>query len=145
MTKPIRIAIIEDDPGTRALLGFALKNRLSAEYTLDTYEFVKDKELAKLCSGIYDLFLVDLMLLHISGEDIVIALRANKVTKCTPIIILTAKTQESQALYCFKLKVDDFIRKPFSPNEVAARIKNQIERRKECNERKTSKNSSKKS
>lgn len=146
MSKLIRIAVVEEDENTRRLLEFMLKNRLGLDYRVDTYPTVNDKELKELCSGNYSLLLLDLMLnLGYSGEQIIVKVRANTATKCLPIIVLTGKTQEAQAVFCYKLGVDDFVRKPFSPQELIARIKNQIERRRECNELKTSKVVKKKS
>jgi len=146
MNQQTRIAVVEDNDTLLKLLGFQLRNRLGSSCTVDLYPSVNDTELKKISSGIYDLLLLDLMLEYgYSGEQIIIKLRATEKTKCLPIVVLTAKTLEAQAIFCYKLGADDFIRKPFSPQELAARIKNQIERRRECNEHKTSKTVKKKS
>jgi DNA-binding response OmpR family regulator len=71
----------------------------------------------------FELILLDLMLPGMDGLQVCRALRADPVTASVPIIILTAKGEESDRIVGLELGADDYITKPFSPNEVIARIR----------------------
>jgi DNA-binding response OmpR family regulator len=66
-----------------------------------------------------DLILLDLMLPDVSGLDV--CRRVRKVTP-VPIIMLTARGEEDERIFGLKLGADDYVVKPFSPREVAARV-----------------------
>lgn len=70
-----------------------------------------------------DLIVVDLMLPGIDGLDVCRALRLDKRTSRIPIIMLTAKSEESDRILGLELGADDYVTKPFSPRELIARIK----------------------
>jgi len=70
-----------------------------------------------------DLILLDLMLPGIDGLEVCKALKKETKTSSIPIIMLTAKSQESDKVVGLELGADDYIAKPFSPRELIARIK----------------------
>lgn len=70
-----------------------------------------------------DLILLDLMLPGIDGLDVCKTLKKESKTSLIPIIMLTAKSQESDKVVGLELGADDYITKPFSPRELIARIK----------------------
>ena len=70
-----------------------------------------------------DIVIVDLMLPGIDGLDVCRRLRADQRTARTPIIMLTAKSTETDRVVGLEMGADDYITKPFSPRELAARIK----------------------
>jgi two-component system phosphate regulon response regulator PhoB len=70
-----------------------------------------------------DVVVIDLMLPGIDGLEVCRALRANERTAQIPVIMLTAKTSESDRVVGLELGADDYVTKPFSPRELAARIK----------------------
>jgi len=70
-----------------------------------------------------DLVVLDLMLPGLDGLQLCRAIRADANTAAIPIIMLTAKAEESDRIIGLELGADDYITKPFSPNEVVARIK----------------------
>jgi len=70
-----------------------------------------------------DLILLDLMLPGIDGLEVCKALKRESKTSSIPIIMLTAKSQESDKVVGLELGADDYITKPFSPRELIARIK----------------------
>ena len=70
-----------------------------------------------------DIVIVDLMLPGIDGLDVCRRLRADPRMARTPIIMLTAKTTETDRVVGLEMGADDYITKPFSPRELAARIK----------------------
>jgi two-component system, OmpR family, alkaline phosphatase synthesis response regulator PhoP len=70
-----------------------------------------------------DVVLVDLMLPGIDGLEVCRQLRAAKRTAHIPVIMLTAKAGESDRIVGLELGADDYVTKPFSPRELAARVK----------------------
>ncbi len=78
-----------------------------------------------------DLILLDLMLPGMDGLEVCKALKNESRTGAIPIIILTAKSQESDKIVGLELGADDYITKPFSPRELVARIKAVLRRVKE--------------
>jgi two-component system, OmpR family, alkaline phosphatase synthesis response regulator PhoP len=70
-----------------------------------------------------DLILVDLMLPGIDGLEVCRALRADDRTSHIPVIMLTAKSAESDRIVGLELGADDYVTKPFSPRELTARVK----------------------
>jgi len=70
-----------------------------------------------------DLIIVDLMLPGMDGLEVCRSLRSESRTARIPIIMLTAKSAESDRVVGLELGADDYITKPFSPRELAARIK----------------------
>src|SRR5207245_3028236 len=70
-----------------------------------------------------DLLVLDLMLPHVDGLEICRVLRANETTAAVPIIMLTARAEESDRIVGLELGADDYLSKPFSPNELVARVR----------------------
>lgn len=78
-----------------------------------------------------DLIILDLMLPGIDGLDVCKTLKSDNKTASIPIIMLTAKSQESDKIVGLEIGADDYITKPFSPRELVARIKAVLRRAKE--------------
>ncbi len=70
-----------------------------------------------------DLIVIDLMLPGIDGLEVCRLLRKGNETSSIPIIMLTAKTSESDRVVGLELGADDYVTKPFSPRELGARVK----------------------
>ena len=73
----------------------------------------------------YDCIILDIMMPELDGFSTV---KRIKETRKTPIIMLSARTEEDDKLYSFEIGVDDYVTKPFSPKELMARIKAVCER-----------------
>ncbi len=112
-----RVLIIEDEVS----LLEGLKDNLEEEgYSVSTSK--KGKEgLEKALSEDVDLVLLDIMLPEMNGFDICKKIKIKKLT--LPIIMLTAKAKEADKILGLELGADDYITKPFSINELLARIK----------------------
>ncbi len=78
-----------------------------------------------------DLIVLDLMLPGIDGLEVCKTLKSESKTASIPIIMLTAKSQESDKIVGLELGADDYVTKPFSPRELIARIKAVLRRVKE--------------
>lgn len=111
-----KILIIEDDPEIIKLLEIHLADVI---YSVDK---ATDGALglSMALKNNYDLILLDLTLPTIDGTEICKKLRA---TKNTPIIMLTAKSEEIDRVLGLEIGADDYITKPFSIRELLARIK----------------------
>ncbi|MFD1427801.1 two-component system response regulator ResD [Kroppenstedtia sanguinis] len=114
--KQERILVVDDEDRIRRLLRMYLERE---GYWIDEAE---DGEMA-LKKGMeidYDLILLDLMLPGMDGVDVCRELR-NK--KSTPVIMLTARGEETNRVEGFEVGADDYVVKPFSPRELVHRVK----------------------
>lgn len=128
-----KIAIVEDHQHVAKLLEFKLKNE-GYEVQILSDGFFKDEQ--TLLTGNFDLILLDLMLPGKSGLELLVELRRQESTRYTPVIILSGKTLEQDVVKGLSFGADDYIKKPFSPREVAIRIKTHLTRgRKAIHER----------
>ena len=111
-----KILIIEDEAKIREVLrAYLVREGFSVEECGDG-----EKGLAMFRDGQHDLLILDLMLPGMPGEKVAAAVRQ---AGTTPILMLTAKSEEWERLRGFDLGTDDYVTKPFSPKEVVARIK----------------------
>ena len=114
-----KILIIEDEKDIRDLLQHYLKKE---GYDVQVAED-GDFGLRKLAKERYDLVLLDLMLPRMDGLEVCRVLRSQAQTANLPVIMLTAKGEETDRIVGLELGADDYITKPFSPREVVARVK----------------------
>ncbi|MCU0724217.1 MAG: response regulator [Planctomycetes bacterium] len=82
-----------------------------------------DEALRRIRRDNPDIVLLDLMLPGIDGLEVCRRLRADEVTRDIPIVMVTAKGEESDVVLGLGLGADDYIVKPFSPRELVARVK----------------------
>ena len=75
------------------------------------------------------LAVIDVMMPRADGYEVTRRLRAEETTKRMPIILLTARAQEADVQRGFEAGADDYIRKPFSPQELRARVQAILGRR----------------
>ncbi|HEV7350623.1 response regulator transcription factor [Telluribacter sp.] len=112
------ILVVEDNE----LLLKAIEFRLKKEgYNITTSTDGKDA-LEKISNSVPDLIITDIMIPFFNGLEIVSTVR-NKFLSKIPIIVLSRVGSEKTILEAFELGADDFITKPFSPNELCMRIK----------------------
>ena len=124
-THPIsrKILIVDDDPRLRDLLRRYLTQQGFIALTAED-----GREMSKIMQREhFDLLVLDLMLPGEDGLTICRRLRSLHVT--TPIIMLTAKTEEIDRIIGLEMGADDYLSKPFNPRELAARIKAILRRR----------------
>jgi len=114
-----RILIVEDDPDIADLVaryldkaGFSTERAASGREALQT-----------IAAKPPDLVVLDLMLPHVDGLDVCRLVRASDATAALPIIMLTARAEESERIVGLELGADDYLAKPFSPNELVARVR----------------------
>jgi DNA-binding response OmpR family regulator len=114
-----RILIVEDDPDIADLV-----TRYLDKAGFSTERIAGGREaLAAISSRAPDLLVLDLMLPQLDGLEICRAVRANEATAALPIIMLTARADESERIVGLELGADDYVPKPFSPSELVARVR----------------------
>ena len=116
---PTRILVAEDDPDIGNLLDHYLKK---ASF-LPTIVTSGREVMPQIKREAPDLVVLDLMLPGLDGLEVCRAIRGDANTASIPIIMLTAKAEESDRIVGLELGADDYITKPFSPNEVVARVR----------------------
>jgi DNA-binding response OmpR family regulator len=121
-TKGKKILIVDDEEDLCEILQFNLNNA-----GLDTDVAHSSEESLKKPLYDYDLFILDVMMGAVSGFRLAEKLRKEYKIKA-PIIFLTAKDTENDVLTGFNLGADDYISKPFSINELTARVKAVLKR-----------------
>jgi DNA-binding response OmpR family regulator len=76
-----------------------------------------------------DLAVLDVMMPKLTGYDVTRELRADAATSRIPVILLTARVQEADVARGFEAGADDYVKKPFSPQELKARVQAILGRR----------------
>src|SRR5947207_2097232 len=116
---PARILVVEDDQDIAQLVARYLdKAGYSAEIVGSGREALR-----RIAAQAPDLVVLDLMLPHVDGLEICRAVRTSEKTSSIPIIMLTARGEESDRIVGLELGADDYLTKPFSPNELVARVR----------------------
>lgn len=123
------ILIVDDEEDIIELIKYNLKNEGYAILTAVTGE--QAIKIAKQSRP--DLIVLDLMLPGIDGLEVTKYLKNNEQTKDMPIVMLTAKGEESDIVTGLELGANDYISKPFSPRELQARIRAILRRRRKNN------------
>lgn len=112
----MKILVVDDEERIRRLLRMYLEKE---GYIIDEAED-GETALQMATDKDYDLVLLDLMLPGIDGIEVCAHLRQ---IKATPVIMLTAKGEETNRVHGFEVGADDYVVKPFSPREVIYRVK----------------------
>ena len=117
------VLIVEDERAIVEIVKFNLQRE--GYETMEALDGETGLELAK--SGDPDLVLLDVMLPKMNGFDVCTALRASG--SAVPVIMLTAREEESDKVFGLEAGADDYMTKPFSMRELLARVKANIRRR----------------
>ena len=113
----MRLLIAEDEPDlAEVLCAFFEKNRFSVDTVNDgfsAYEYAS--------SGEYDAIVLDVMMPKMNGVDVLRRLREEGIK--TPVMMLTAKAQKDDRITGFNAGADDYLPKPFEPDELICRVR----------------------
>ena len=115
-----RIMIVEDEESIQELIKYNLQRE---GYLVPVCCENGESALESAVTYKPDLILLDLMLPGVDGLTVCKNLKADPVTKHIPVIMLTAKSEESDVVIGLELGADDYITKPFSPKILTARIR----------------------
>lgn len=114
-----RILIVEDEPSIAELIAINLTHSgYQVERAMQT-----DVALKMMRDELPSLLILDWMLPGKSGVQFARELRANERTRALPILMLTAKSEETDKVLGLDSGADDYVTKPFSPKELVARVK----------------------
>lgn len=123
-TKPERVLVVEDNEHAAYLLKTLLER---AGYSVIVSPDGRDAlEKLKALEPV-DLVMLDLMLPYVSGYQVLIEARQNPKWQRVPIVVVTARTLEMDAVRALETGANDFVRKPFSPEELLARARRAID------------------
>jgi phosphate regulon transcriptional regulator PhoB len=119
-----KIVIIEDESDILEVIAYNLKRE-----GFEVFESQDGEDgLLKIEKHAPDLVILDLMLPTIDGIELCRKLKSDPVTRSVPIIMVTAKGEESDIVLGLGVGADDYVTKPFSPKELIARVKAVIRR-----------------
>lgn len=112
--------VIEDHEHLAFLLSYMLKREgfgvIAAKNGREAAEAIAS-------GNVPDIVLMDLMLPYLNGFELIGLIRAHPAWKRVPIIVLSARTQEQDVVNALKAGANDFVRKPYQPGELMARIR----------------------
>jgi two-component system, OmpR family, phosphate regulon response regulator PhoB len=119
-----RILVVDDEPDITALVAYHLAKagfRVSTAHTgPDALKAAREER--------PDMVILDLMLPGVSGYDVLAELRRRDETRDVGVILLTARREEPDRIRGLTLGADDYLTKPFSPQELSLRVRNVLRR-----------------
>ena len=124
MTRPPLVLVVDDEPAQRAMLSYNIEAQGYRTVTAGDGEealVVADEQRP-------DIILLDWMLPKLSGIEVCRQLKARGPTREIPVIIVSARTEEEDRIRGLDTGADDYITKPYSLNELMARLKANLRR-----------------
>ncbi|HTP12070.1 MAG TPA: response regulator [Bacteroidota bacterium] len=118
-----RILVVEDQQEVQSIISVKLE-RAGFEVF---HSYNGAEALRFLDTETVDLVVLDLMLPLVSGKEVLLSIRHHARTKDIPVLVLTAKTLESDVVETMALGADDYMKKPFDPAELIVHIRRLIE------------------
>ena len=115
---PAQILVVEDERDIAALVAYHLTREGYRVRTVGD----GDSALASVRAEPPDLLVLDLMLPGLSGYRILEAIRAEPEMEAVPVVVLTARREEADRIKGLELGADDYVTKPFSPEELVLRV-----------------------
>jgi DNA-binding response OmpR family regulator len=129
MTDPSRrpqALVIEDDEHLAFLLGYMLERE---NFEVTTLRDGRQAAHHIAASKAPDVVLLDLMLPYLDGFEILGLVRAHPGWKSVPVVVLSARSGEADVVRALESGASDFVRKPYRPRELVARIRRLLEGR----------------
>jgi two-component system, OmpR family, alkaline phosphatase synthesis response regulator PhoP len=126
MSRQNRVLVVEDEQDIAMLIKHALERSGDAQVEIVP---TGDEALRAAAQSPPDLLILDLNLPVLSGTEVCRLLRAQPATAHIPIIMLTARTSEADRVGGLDLGADDYVTKPFSLRELAARVRAVLRRK----------------
>ncbi|HKU56290.1 MAG TPA: response regulator [Gaiellaceae bacterium] len=122
---PVRVLVSDDEDDVRDLVVYRLSRS-----GYDVVEALDGEEAFRLATEqTPDLIVLDVMMPRVDGYELTRRLRAEPATSRVPVILLTARTQENDVSQGFEAGADDYLKKPFNPDELLARVRAVLGRR----------------
>ncbi len=118
-----KILVVEDQQEVQSIISVKLER---AGYEV-FHSYNGAEALKFLEAGSVDLIVLDLMLPIVSGKEVLVSIRHHARTKEIPVVVLTAKTLESDVAETMSLGADVYVKKPFDPAELIDHIRKLID------------------
>jgi two-component system, OmpR family, alkaline phosphatase synthesis response regulator PhoP len=120
----MRILVVDDEVNVVELVDYHLKlHGFETDVAYNGIDAIKKLQLQS-----YDLVVLDQMLPGVSGIEVLKTIRSTTETMKLPVLILTAKSDESDVVLALNFGADDYITKPFRVHEMVARVKSLLRR-----------------
>ena len=124
MSEGKKVLVAEDEPDIRGLIVFSLQY---AGY--EVIEALNGKEAIKLAESEQpDLILLDVRMPKMNGYEACAVLKAQETTRKIPVVFLSARGQETEIKRGLELGAEEYILKPFAPDELNQRVGGMLER-----------------
>ena len=117
-SKAARVLVADDDENLLAIVSYRLERSGYVVIAANDGEEAVRLALAERP----DLAVLDVMMPKLDGYEVTRRLRQHEQTRRMPVILLTARAQEADVARGFEAGADDYVRKPFSPQELRARV-----------------------
>lgn len=125
-TRAVKILVVDDDPVLLRMVETFLRSAAGNYNVITANSGARALEVAR--KEVPDLILLDLMMPEMDGIAVCEKLRASRTTYLIPVIMLTASASQIHRLDALRTGVDDYVSKPFDPEELEARIQGLIRR-----------------
>ncbi len=120
-----KVLVVEDEKDIAEVIKVSFETEgFTVQSAFDGLEALKKIELSPP-----DIIILDIMMPRVDGWEVLLKIKSEPSTQKIPVIILSAKSEDVSKLTAFKLGVDDYLVKPFSPQELVARARLVLERR----------------
>jgi DNA-binding response OmpR family regulator len=116
-----KILVVDDEVN----IGLLLENFLSESYDV-TYKNNSDDAFKWLEENLPDLVICDIQMPNVDGYEILKSIRNRGFTIHTPIVMLSSKSESNEKIKCYKLGAQDYLTKPFNPEELEEVIKKNL-------------------
>jgi signal transduction histidine kinase len=124
------VLVVEDNPDMNDFVARTLGTRYRVATAFDGRDGLEQAR-----DLLPDLIVSDIMMPHMTGDEMITALRADPDLREVPVIVLTAKADDDQRVHLLEEHVQDHITKPFQPDELMARASGLVRRRRETVEK----------
>jgi two-component system, OmpR family, alkaline phosphatase synthesis response regulator PhoP len=119
------ILVADDEEDLRELVSYRLTRS-----GYDVIDAQDGEEAFRLASEhVPDLMVLDVMMPRLDGYELTRRVRAEESLRAVPVILLTARSQETDVSRGFEVGADDYLKKPFNPDELVARVRAVLARR----------------
>jgi DNA-binding response OmpR family regulator len=125
MARRKKILVVDDERDLVELIGMNLQR--NGYEVVSTHDGATGLEMARKQKP--DLVVLDLMMPGLSGRDVTMALKSDSETSSIPILMLTAKTEETDIIVGLSMGADDYVTKPFSMKVLMARVATVLRRK----------------
>lgn len=124
MSAQAHVLVVEDEPAQREVLSY----NLEAEGYRVSFAVNGEEALLLVSEEAPDIIVLDWMLPNVSGIEVCRQVKSRQETREIPVIMLSARSEESDKVRGLEIGADDYVTKPYSVSELLARVRSQLRR-----------------